>query len=655
MTNQVLRPSSDLSSNDENDGAVESSQALLLPSDGSRDAWFDDTPPAEVVISPQSSHHIVHRHLSMTDSTDTEISSASAISNTRKYLSVFVLFLINLLNYMDRFTIAGVLLQIKEHFQISNGNAGLLQTVFVIAYMIVAPVFGYLGDRFNRKLVMLFGMVIWSGCTFAASFIDNPDHFMIFLGARALVGIGEASYSTIAPTIIADLFEKSQRTRMLSVFFFAIPVGGGLGYVVGQAAADAFGSWHWALRVTPALGVITMLLMMIVLPNVKRGASESISDLVKVEENVVQKTSYIQDLKEIVKIKSFIFLTLGFTMQAFVVGSLTLWGPIYVQNAMVIMGELQPCSSGNCENGDIAFIFGIIVILSGISGVWIGGEWAKRWRDRGQQNADALVCAIGLLMAGPLLMCGFLLPLTSLPAAWVCLYLAETSLNLIWTLVGELTLAINMPSRRATANAIQILFLHLFGDAGSPYLLGLVSDVLAGQMPDTHYSEYLALQRAMFITLFAAALASAGFFIASLFVVKDKKKVEDALKGKNEMTTSATSSEATHNSYELNVNSTVYTPITDQDDMFQINNKPITPPSHDDVTHDVTTTTRPPPYLSVLGKSPNGKQQQGDDEAKKSLLTPEATSEVMTSSVDSSRSSTRSNSFLLPDAKESVI
>jgi len=42
---------------------------------------------------------------------------------------------------------------------------------------------------------------------------------------RALVGIGEASYSTIAPTIIADLYVGTARTKALSVFYFAIPVG----------------------------------------------------------------------------------------------------------------------------------------------------------------------------------------------------------------------------------------------------------------------------------------------------------------------------------------------------------------------------------------------------------------------------------------------
>lgn len=51
------------------------------------------------------------------------------------------------------------------------------------------------------------------------------QNFWAFLFMRALVGIGEASYSTIAPTLIADLFAKDKRTLMLMLFYFAIPVG----------------------------------------------------------------------------------------------------------------------------------------------------------------------------------------------------------------------------------------------------------------------------------------------------------------------------------------------------------------------------------------------------------------------------------------------
>lgn len=53
--------------------------------------------------------------------------------------------------------------------------AGLLQTVFIISYMLIAPVFGYLGDRYNRKIIIAFGMIIWSGCTLLASFISDPN------------------------------------------------------------------------------------------------------------------------------------------------------------------------------------------------------------------------------------------------------------------------------------------------------------------------------------------------------------------------------------------------------------------------------------------------------------------------------------------------
>lgn len=52
-----------------------------------------------------------------------------------------------------------------------------------------------------------------------------PQHFWALLLTRGLVGVGEASYSTIAPTIIADLYVKGKRTNMLSIFYFAIPVG----------------------------------------------------------------------------------------------------------------------------------------------------------------------------------------------------------------------------------------------------------------------------------------------------------------------------------------------------------------------------------------------------------------------------------------------
>ena len=68
--------------------------------------------------------------------------------------------------------------------------------------------------------------------TLLGSFVPS-EYFWLFVFLRGLVGVGEASYSTVAPTIIADLFSNQWRTNMLTVFYFAIPVGSGLGYIVG--------------------------------------------------------------------------------------------------------------------------------------------------------------------------------------------------------------------------------------------------------------------------------------------------------------------------------------------------------------------------------------------------------------------------------------
>lgn len=129
--------------------------------------------------------------------------------------------------YIFLLTITGVLSDIQRDFNnISDAKAGLLQTAFVLSYMICAPIFGFLGDRHSRRWIMIFGIALWSATTLIGSFMKEYGWFLTF---RALVGVGEASYSTIAPTIISDLFVSDVRSKMLALFYFAIPVGSGLG------------------------------------------------------------------------------------------------------------------------------------------------------------------------------------------------------------------------------------------------------------------------------------------------------------------------------------------------------------------------------------------------------------------------------------------
>ncbi|XP_010766697.1 protein spinster homolog 3-like, partial [Notothenia coriiceps] len=96
-----------------------------------------------------------------------------AISQRRSYIAVAVLCYINLLNYTERYTIAGVLPDIQQFFRINDGTAALIQTVFICSFLLLAPFFGYLGDRYNRKYIMIGGLIVWLVTAAGSSFVTE--------------------------------------------------------------------------------------------------------------------------------------------------------------------------------------------------------------------------------------------------------------------------------------------------------------------------------------------------------------------------------------------------------------------------------------------------------------------------------------------------
>ena len=185
-------------------------------------------------------------------------------------------------------SLPGILSKIQAEFKIGDAEGGALQTAFVASYMIFAPIFGYTGDRHSRKLIMAFGVFLWTVFTIVGSFMQD---YTTFLLCRAMVGIGEASYSTIAPTIISDMFVKNMRSKMLALFYFAIPVGSGLGYIVGSETAEAFGSWQWGLRATPIAGAAAVIAILVLMIDPPRGESEGHQDMVAQSYKVSARTS----------------------------------------------------------------------------------------------------------------------------------------------------------------------------------------------------------------------------------------------------------------------------------------------------------------------------------------------------------------------------
>lgn len=442
--------------------------------------------------------------------------SPSGVSRGRALVIVFVLCYINLLNYMDRFTVAGVLPDIEHYFGISDTESGLLQTVFICSYMFLAPVFGYLGDRYNRKYIMSGGITFWSLVTLASSYTPE-EHFWALLLTRGLVGVGEASYSTIAPTIIADLYVKGKRTNMLSIFYFAIPVGSGLGYIVGSQVSSRAKDWHWALRVTPGLGLIAVLLLLFVVKEPKRGAVEARP------ENHLHQTSWLADLRDLSKNCSFMLSTFGFTAVAFVTGSLALWAPTFLFRAAVFNGERAPCMEAHCESSD-SLIFGAITCVTGVLGVASGVQVSRQLRKK-TARADPLVCAAGLLLCAPFLYLAIMFAQASTVATYVFIFFGETFLSMNWAIVADILLYVVVPTRRSTAEALQIVVSHLLGDAGSPYLIGVISDSL--RKNDSFLWQFRSLQFSMLLCAFVAVVGGAFFLGTAVYIERDRERAEN--------------------------------------------------------------------------------------------------------------------------------
>src|SRR5262245_32732802 len=171
-------------------------------------------------------------------------------------LAVALLFGVNFLNYIDRYVIAAVLPLIQAEFRIDDTRAGYLVSTFVVAYMLASPLTGWLGDRWPRRYLVGSGVLLWSLATVASGLASG---YRSLLAARSFIGIGEAGFGAVSPTIISDLFPRERRGRMLAFFYVAIPVGSALGYLLGGMVSARQG-WRAAFFLAGVHGVLLGLL-----------------------------------------------------------------------------------------------------------------------------------------------------------------------------------------------------------------------------------------------------------------------------------------------------------------------------------------------------------------------------------------------------------
>jgi len=362
-----------------------------------------------------------------------------------------ILTILNFLNYIDRYVVASVFEPIKRELHFSDVELGWVLSAFMIAYAITSPVFGRLGDLFTRKYMIAAGVTLWSFATAGAGLARSVWQMFV---PRAVVGIGEASYATLAPAMIADYYEPRRRGRALAIFYAAIPAGSALGFVLGGQLAHHFG-WRMAFFAVGLPGCVFALLTLTIREPARGG-----SEVVRVADRNPPAT-LLATYRMLWENSTYVFVTIGFIAYAFALGGLVGWMPAFLE-------RYDGMTTVRAND-----VFGALTVAAGIVGTLAGGFLGDHLL-RYTKNAYLWLSGLSMLAGAPITVLALTSrePAVFLPAIFLaefCLFLNTGPLNAV--VVGCVAAEI-----RATAMAVNILFIHALGDALSPPIIGALSD-----------------------------------------------------------------------------------------------------------------------------------------------------------------------------------
>lgn len=416
----------------------------------------------------------------------------------------------------DRWSVAAVLNDLQAPveeggFNLTDTEGGLVTSVFIVTYMLLSPVFGYFGDRTSRIPLIFGGICAWSLAGLFASFAIRYWQFLLF---RALVGVGEASYAVLAPTIIADLYSGTDRTRVLGWYTASIPLGSALGYIYAGEVAR-ISNWRWAFRITPFFGLVfaTILLCFVVEP--PRGAADSVhpvSTRPKIPTRETGLSGFLRDAVQIWGVKSFFWSVWGLVGMTFTAGALAQWATALLQRV-----NCDPIDT-QCDS-IITRTFGIITILAGVIGCLLGPYFAKMYLNK-DPAADAVVSALSLFSATPFVFAALFFSPSRYTLTWGLIFISETLVSFTWPLVTAIQLGVIPPSQRNTASGISLTVSHILGDSISPLAIGLVADRFFAS--GEGYSRAISLQHALYFSVLTSFIAGFMFMLSAPHLASDR-------------------------------------------------------------------------------------------------------------------------------------
>jgi len=401
------------------------------------------------------------------------------------WTALILLTALNLLNYIDRSVLFAVQPLVQGEFHLTNVQVGYLTSAFLGFYMVAAPFTGPLADRYSRKLIIILGAFFWSGLTLLTAITHTYWELLV---RHTLVGIGEATFVTIAPTFVADLFPERERGRIFGIFYLAIPVGTAAGYILGGKLGATHG-WRFPFYIAAAPGFL-LALALIFVPQPERGLYDTVAE-----------TRERGTLIGLFRNPAFWTATLGMAAMTYALGGIQVWMPTFLSRARGYTLE-----SAN-------YVFGLIVVVDGILASLAGG-WLGDYLLPKMKSSYYFVSAASMALGVPFMIVALFKPgplmLPFIAIAAFLLLLNTSPLNAaIVNSVG--------PHIRATAIAVGIFTYHFLGDVPSPTMMGWVAD---------RYSLQISFVLPVIAMVISAAILFYGMRFAPPVAVDNSKPAQ---------------------------------------------------------------------------------------------------------------------------------
>ena len=391
------------------------------------------------------------------------------VSNQYRWYVVWLLFLVYVLNFVDRQILIILMEPIRLEFGFSDKQLGLLGGLaFAVLYSTLGIPIARLADRANRVNIISVSILVWSAATVVTGFARNFTQLLLARVAVGIgdgpeslgeigVGIGEAGCSPPAYSLLADYFSREQRTTAFSIYSMGIYGGVFVGFLVGSQVAQHYG-WRAAFFVVGLPGIVLALVVKLTLREPPRGLSDG-------RAAEAAAPPFLRVLGTLSGKSAFRHLALAAALHAFVGYGVNGFHPSFL------------IRTHGYSVAEVGVVLSIVSAVSGVGGTWFGGWLADRFTVlRRDVRWQLWIPGIATLINVPVALLAYTLPERNavIGLLFISLVFGVMYLGPTFATIQRLVTA----RERALGSALLLLVINLIGLGLGPWLVGVVSDTM---------------------------------------------------------------------------------------------------------------------------------------------------------------------------------